>query len=359
MIGPLAVGGRGALVDPHPLQFDIVQPVKRQRLRRGAVAARAADLLIIAFHRFRQVGMGHPADVRLVDAHAEGDGRADHQVVLPLEPVLRLLPDLRFQSGVIGQGGDARVAERLGQHLRLVAGRGVDDPRPSLPRGDEVQQLPTRPVLGGEGEVDVRAVEAVDEGARRRIEQLANDLRPRLLIRRRGESGDLGVAEARPQFADPEVIGPEVMPPLADAMRFIDGQKAHPNPAEKLRGGIQSFRRQIEQLQRSPVDRLEHLFVLIRVVGRSQRARLHPRFAQRPDLIAHQGDERGNDQRHTLPPDRGQLIAKRFASSRRHDGERVLTVQDRLDDLRLTRAEIVKAEDGGEEGAGGLHGAEV
>ena len=39
-----------------------------------AVAAGAADLLVVGLDRARDVGVHHEADVRLVDAHAEGVG---------------------------------------------------------------------------------------------------------------------------------------------------------------------------------------------------------------------------------------------------------------------------------------------
>ena len=44
-----------------------------------AVAAGAADLLVIGFEAARQGGVDDGADVRLVDAHAEGDG-GDHDL---------------------------------------------------------------------------------------------------------------------------------------------------------------------------------------------------------------------------------------------------------------------------------------
>jgi hypothetical protein len=77
VIGRLAFRRGGAFVDLAAAQADVVGTVKRERIGRGAVAARAADLLIVALDRLRQVGMGDPADVGLVDAHPEGDGGHD------------------------------------------------------------------------------------------------------------------------------------------------------------------------------------------------------------------------------------------------------------------------------------------
>src|SRR4029079_2390943 len=44
----------------------------------AAVAAGAADLLVVAFEAPREAGVNHRADVRLVHPHAEGDGGDDH-----------------------------------------------------------------------------------------------------------------------------------------------------------------------------------------------------------------------------------------------------------------------------------------
>ena len=66
--------GRGvAVVDLPAAQRDVVDAVERQRVGRQPVAAGAADLLVVALDRLRQVGMDDEAHVRLVDAHAEGD----------------------------------------------------------------------------------------------------------------------------------------------------------------------------------------------------------------------------------------------------------------------------------------------
>src|SRR5215218_4762384 len=46
-----------------------------------AVTPGAAGLLVISFDRLRDAGMSDETDVRLVDAHAEGDRRRDHHVL--------------------------------------------------------------------------------------------------------------------------------------------------------------------------------------------------------------------------------------------------------------------------------------
>jgi hypothetical protein len=45
--------------------------------------------------------------VRLIDAHAEGDGRDHHDPVFALKPVLRRAARGRIHAGVVGNGRDA------------------------------------------------------------------------------------------------------------------------------------------------------------------------------------------------------------------------------------------------------------
>ncbi len=82
MIGHAPFRRGQAFVDLGAAQADVVGPKQRQRLGGRAIAARAADFLIIGLDRLGQVGMGDPADIGLVDPHAEGDRRHDDQTVL-------------------------------------------------------------------------------------------------------------------------------------------------------------------------------------------------------------------------------------------------------------------------------------
>src|SRR3954454_2487615 len=51
------------------LRVDVLRPIKQNRFRRLAVAARTADLLVIASERFAYVGVIDETNVWLVHAH--------------------------------------------------------------------------------------------------------------------------------------------------------------------------------------------------------------------------------------------------------------------------------------------------
>ena len=113
----LALVGRPALENLATPEFDVACAVKREGVRRQAVAAGAADLLIIGFDRRGHVGVKDEADVRLVDAHAEGDGGADNAIVLAQEGVVIGRAHRMLEPGVIGQRAPADAREFLRRAL--------------------------------------------------------------------------------------------------------------------------------------------------------------------------------------------------------------------------------------------------
>ena len=103
--------------------------------------------------------MDDEADVGLVDAHAEGDGRDDHLDVLHEETVLVLGAGLRVQAGVVGEGLDAVDGQQLGQLLHLLAAEAVDDAGLAGVLADETDDVLLGVHLVADLVVEVRAVE--------------------------------------------------------------------------------------------------------------------------------------------------------------------------------------------------------
>jgi hypothetical protein len=80
-----ACARRPRTVEHLPQRDDVLQAVDQPGVRGQAVAAGAAGLLVVGLDGLRQVEVGDEAHVRLVDAHAEGDGGDDDHALLAQE----------------------------------------------------------------------------------------------------------------------------------------------------------------------------------------------------------------------------------------------------------------------------------
>ena len=151
MIGCTAFGRGQAFVNLGAAQADVVGAVQRQRLGRGAIAARATDFLIIGLDAFGQIGMGDPADVRFVDTHPERDGRNHNQPVLGGKAFFNAASVGGLHPAMIETSSMAVVDQCLGQGFRLGAGAAVNDARLAASCACEIKDLTAGPVLGLEG----------------------------------------------------------------------------------------------------------------------------------------------------------------------------------------------------------------
>ena len=153
-------------------------PKYRMQLRRLAVAAGAAGFLVVAFERLRQVVVHDPAHVRLVDAHAERDGRDDHLRIVANERFLVVAPRVRFEARVVGQGANAIALQPSGELVDTLARQAIDDARTVVAaRALEhfrIRRLGLRP----HGVVQVGAIEARDVNARLAQRELPHDVLP-------------------------------------------------------------------------------------------------------------------------------------------------------------------------------------
>ena len=290
--------------------------------------------------------MGDEAHVGLVDPHAESDGGDHHHAVLLQERVLVARPVVGLHAGVIGERIDPFAAQEGREFLRRLARAAIHDAAVAAMRGDEAQELAAAVAARAHGEAQVRPVEAVDEQLRRRREQPRGDVAARRLVGSRGEGDGLGDAERVPQRREVHVVGTEVVAPLGNAVRLVDRKHRGLRAAEHrhhLRLG-EAFGRDIGEPQFAPRDLLRDVAVLGKIVGGIERGSGDAVAPELRDLIAHQRDQRRDDDGEPVAQQRWKLIAQRFAAAGRHDREHVAAGEDRGDDLRLPVAEGGEAE---------------
>ena len=132
------------------------------------------------------------------------------------------------------------------------------------------------------------------------------------------------------------------MPPLRNAVRFVDGKETDPCSLEhRFRiAERQPLGRDVKKPQAPICNRVEKSGRFIAAVRRIESACRNSIGLQLRDLIAHQRDQRRDDDGQSVPQKRGQLIAKRLAAARRHHREHVPPIEDRADNIILARAEI-------------------
>ena len=116
----------------------------------------------------------------------------------------------------------------------------------------EAQHLARRALLGLEGEPQVGPVEAAHEDARRRGEQLVDDVAARRRVGGRGQRQGLQpAADLARDVAQREVLGAEIVAPLRDAMRLVDRHQRDVDLGQHLDrvGPRQPLGREVEQTQ--------------------------------------------------------------------------------------------------------------
>ena len=168
--------------------------------------------------------MKDEAHVRLVDAHAEGDGRADDATVLAQECVVIGCAHGMIEPGMIGQRAPAEAGEFVGQLFGAAARGAIDDAAFPAMGVEPLDELARRIRLRPHREKEIGPVERAHEHLRLAHEQFRGDLRTGRSVRRRRDGDGLKAAERLGDLAQPQIFGPEIVAPLRDAMSLVDGE---------------------------------------------------------------------------------------------------------------------------------------
>ena len=163
------------------------------------------------------------------------------------------------------------------------------------------------------------------------------------------------------QSGELEVFGAEIVPPLADAMRLVDGEHRDRPAADRLGESARAepLGRDVEDPDRPRSDAREDFAGPSGVEARIEPGRRDPPRDEEIDLVLHQGDQGTRDHRQAVEQERRELIAEALASPRREDRQRRPPLQEPLDDLALPLTEVVEAEDVAEQSSSvnrGRHG---
>ena len=207
-----------------------------------------------------------------------------------------------------GSARQALAGQPVGGLLDLLARLAIDDARVAVVLvAQEAQQLGARvAVLLDDGVADVRPVEAADEGPCVLQLQALDDVGARVRIGGGGQRDARHAGKTLVQHAQAEVFLAEVVPPLADAVRLVDGEQAEQLPLVQRVEHRQEARREdalrrgVQQHQPARAQLALHRLRLLAVERGIQEAGVHAHFLERADLVVHQRDQRRHHHRHAL-----------------------------------------------------------
>ena len=201
-------------------------------------AARPSDLLVVGDRRSGHLEMDDEREVGLVVAHAERR-RRDHALQLvALQQLFDLEPAFVRIIARVGPRRDAVACEPVGGAARIVDGERVDDAGAGK-RRDRLRE-PRQPLgLRRKMQHVEREALAIERTAQHDqvVTELIDDVVDDAIVR--GCRGAQHRNAARQQIEDardPSVVGPEVVAPVADAVRLVD----HEEP--RARGELRQHR---------------------------------------------------------------------------------------------------------------------
>jgi hypothetical protein len=170
--------------------------------------------------------------------------------------------------------------------------------------------------------VEIRAVKPGDDRFRIPERQLAADVAADL---GRGGGGQRDRSRRAKLFADlldAEIARSEIVTPLADAMRFVDGEERYSRLAKPLGRlpVVETLGRYVEELDLAALSSCESILNLTRGLGAVDERRWKSPRGKRVDLILHQGNERRHHDGESGHQQSRHLEAERLpATGREHD----------------------------------------
>ena len=309
--------------------------------------------------------MDDEAHIGLVDAESEGIGGDDDAEAVAGEGVLDADAVLFGHAGVVAGAADASPLQGLSEGLDALAGGAVDDGGSLIAEGlQELGNLFQLLLLAADAdgmEAEVGAVKASDANVGVVEAEARDDVVAHKGVGGGGEGDDGRIAEAGAGGAEVAVAGAEVVAPLGDAVRLVDGEEGDVHAAQggdeaavgKALGG------DVEEAEVAIGGAAEDFALILAGDGRVDGGGGDPVAGEGIDLVLHQGEEGGNDEGEAIEQEGGKLVADALAAARGEDGERVAPGEDGGHDLGLAGEELAVAEDLAELFAGGSEGAGV
>jgi len=355
--GALAFGVVGDLVDEVAVFLSIAAGVEEEAVGGLAVAAGAAGFLVVAFEVFGEVAVDDEADVWFVDAHAEGDGGDDDGAVVADEGFLGGAAFGGLHAGVVAAGGDVVFSEEGDGCLDAAAGGAVDDAGLAGAFAEEADHLGIAVGFTTDFVEEVGAVEGGADADGIVQGEAGDDVLGDAFGGGGGEGGEGDLGEGVAEGGEDEVVGAEVVAPFGEAVGLVDGEGgggaggAVAEFVEEAVGG-EAFGGEVEEVEGAGAVGPGGVAAGVEGLAAVDAGGADAVGAGGVDLVLHEGDEGADDDHAAVLHDGGELEAEGLSAAGGHEGEDVAAIEEALHGLFLVGAELVVAEDFGEDLAG-------
>src|SRR5580704_3036543 len=196
---------------------------------------------------------------------------------------------------MVGERRNSLPAQGFRELLDALARAAIDNAALALMTSDRCFYLQRGIGLAPHREMDVRPVEGPDENARLGGKQLPDDVRAGWRVGGGRHRDELKIADRLRRLREAEVFGPEIVPPLRDAMGLVDGEDIGSRLAKK--GGrirtSEALRRDVEEAISPPPQARLDCRIVFAAVRRVQRGGGNSAGLQLLHLIAHQSHPLG------------------------------------------------------------------
>src|SRR5580700_10170153 len=277
----------------------VASPEEERTVAGESVPAGTSGLLVIALDVLGQIVVYDVAYVWLVEAHAKGDRRTHDPDLVANEQLLVASALPRKEAGVVRARRDPRRAKLRRQLFCRITALHVDDAALVGTSRTPRQQLFAGVGFFEDGITQIGPVETCNEAARLPQLEKALDIVSHARRRRRRERQHRNVGVARTKGSDLAVLGPKVVTPFADAVRFVDRDAAQipaRQAGEKPRRD-RALRSDIQQAVRTTIQRCQPMGGRRRIERAVEERCRNAVSLERVDLIFHQCDERRDNQR--------------------------------------------------------------
>ena len=261
--------------------------------------------------------MDDKADVRLVDAHAEGDGGADHADFIAQKGFLVARALRPLDAGVIRQRLDAVGGQFAREVLGGLAGHHIDNAAFARSGAEVIDHLIIRAAFADDAVGEVGPVETGNVGRALLQMELLDDVLAHAAGGGGGERHDRHAGKKLAQGRNLAVFGTEIMAPFADTMRLVNGEEGHVPLLEVIEkaGEQQAFRGNVEQPVFALVQPAQTRARFAGIQRGVQEGRRHAGGLEGVHLVLHQRDEGGDDHGEAGADQGGELKAERFAAA--------------------------------------------